>query len=128
MVPAGAPPIPAGLTGARRIRTCPERVIAATEEAFHLRFLGRSAVPDAQMTTFGDTVHLVDVTTGSAATLTPHDGGWSVREGRPARLWERIEHVLDAYAPGPETFTLHVYDGGQHPRHPQMAGLPLPRP
>ena len=51
MVPAGAPPIPARLTGARRIRTCPERVIAATEEAFHLRFLGRSAVPDAQMTT-----------------------------------------------------------------------------
>jgi hypothetical protein len=44
----------------------------------------------------GDTVHLVDVTTGSAASLTPQDGGWSVREGGPARLWDRIEHVLDA--------------------------------
>lgn len=31
-------------------------------------------------------------------------------------------------APGPETFTLHVYDGGQHLRHPQLPGLPLPRP
>jgi hypothetical protein len=121
VVPAGAPPIPAGLTSARRIRTCPERVIAATEEAFHLRFLAQSAVPGAQMTTVGDTVHLVDVTTGSAAAH-PHDGGWSVWEGGPARLWERIEHVLDAYAPGPETITLHVYDGGQHPRRPQMAG------
>ncbi|MGS2588387.1 hypothetical protein [Streptomyces hebeiensis] len=44
----------------------------------------------------------------------------------------RIERVLDAYdavgTPGPETFTLHVYDGGQHLRHPQMPGLPLPRP
>jgi hypothetical protein len=34
-------------------------------------------------------------------------------EGSPVKLWERIEHALDAYdaagAPGPETFTLHVY-------------------
>lgn len=48
------------------------------------------------------------------------------------KLWERIERVLDAYdaacRPGPETFTLHVYEGGQHLRHPQMSGLPLPRP
>ncbi|MHB6903975.1 hypothetical protein [Streptomyces sp. DB-54] len=33
-----------------------------------------------------------------------------------SELWERIERVLDAYdaagAPGPDTFTLHVYDGG----------------
>ena len=84
------------------------------------------------MTTAGEVVHLVDVVTGSAATLTPHNGGWWVREGGPVRLWERIERVLDAYdeadRPGPETFTLHVYDGGQHLRHPHMSGLPLPRP
>lgn len=40
--------------------------------------------------------------------------------------------VLSAYdeagRPGPEAFALHVYDGGQHLRHPQMASLPLPRP
>jgi len=89
-------------------------------------------VPDTQMTTVGEVVHLVDVVTGSAATLTPYDGGWQVREGGPVRLWERIERVLDAYDAadrlGPETFSLHVYDGGQHLRHPQMPGLPLPRP
>ncbi|WP_399477152.1 hypothetical protein [Streptomyces sp. TRM68367] len=40
--------------------------------------------------------------------------------------------MLSAYdeagRPGPETFTLHVYDGGQHLRHPQLPGLPLARP
>ena len=116
----------------RTSRQSPERITAATEEAFHLRFLAQSAVPDAQMVTVGDTVHLVDVVTGSAATLIPTDGGWRVREGGPVKLWERIERVLDAYdeagAPGPETFTLHVYDGGQHLRHPQLPGLPLPQP
>ncbi|QNP70639.1 SAM-dependent methyltransferase [Streptomyces roseirectus] len=110
----------------------PERIAAATEEAFHLRFLAQSAVPDAQMTTVGEVVHLVDVVTGSAATLTPASHGWAVREGGPVKLWERIERVLDAYdtagRPGPETFTLHVYGGGQHLRHPQMPDLPLPRP
>ncbi|MGI5405207.1 ATP-grasp peptide maturase system methyltransferase [Streptomyces chartreusis] len=117
---------------ARMTRHSPERITAATEAAFHLRFLAQSAVPDAQMTTAGEVVHLVDVVTGSATTLTAGDGGWAVREGGPVMLWERIERVLDAYdaagAPSPETFTLHVYDGGQHLRHPQMPGLPLPRP
>ncbi|MFE7268428.1 ATP-grasp peptide maturase system methyltransferase [Streptomyces sp. NPDC057592] len=110
----------------------PHRISDGTEEAFHLRFLAQSAVPDAQMTTVGEVVHLIDVVTGSAATLTPHGGEWQVREGRTVKLWERIEHVLDAYdaadRPGPETFTLHVDDGGQHLRHPQLPGLPLPRP
>ncbi|MGP3981429.1 ATP-grasp peptide maturase system methyltransferase [Streptomyces sp. KR80] len=117
---------------ARMARHSPERITAATEEAFHLRFLAQSAVPDAQMTTVGEVVHLVDVVTGSAATLTPDGDGWQVREGGPVRLWERIENVLDTYdatdRPGPETFRLHVYDGGQHLRHPQMPGLPLLRP
>ncbi|XXZ53143.1 ATP-grasp peptide maturase system methyltransferase (plasmid) [Streptomyces cavourensis] len=116
----------------RAARHSPERITAATEEAFHLRFLAQSAVPDAQMTTVGEVVHLVDVVTGSAATLTPVEDRWKVREGGPVRLWERVESMLSAYdeagRPGPETFTLHVYDGGQHLRHPQMPGLPLPRP
>lgn len=116
----------------RTTRHSPERITAATEEAFHLRFLAQCAAGDAQMTTAGEVVHLVDVVTGSAATLTPGEGGWQVREGGPVKLWERIERVLDAYdaadRPGPETFSLHVYGGGQHLRHPQLPGLPLPRP
>ncbi|MFD7788887.1 hypothetical protein ACFV4Q_38280 [Streptomyces nojiriensis] len=55
-----------------------------------------------------------------------------MREGGPLKLWERIEHVLDAYdaagQPGPETFTLHVHDGGQHLRHWRMPALSLPGP
>ncbi|MFF7725262.1 ATP-grasp peptide maturase system methyltransferase [Streptomyces sp. NPDC008001] len=116
----------------RTARHCPERITAATEEAFHLRFLAQCAVPDAQMVTAGEVVHLVDAVTGSAATLTPAGSRWAVREGGPVRLWERIERVLTAYdeagRPGPETFALHVHGGGQHLRHPHLPCLPLPRP
>ncbi|CCK32800.1 hypothetical protein BN159_8422 [Streptomyces davaonensis JCM 4913] len=123
----------AGLPEAGRAsRHSPERITAGTEEAFHLLFLAQCAVPEAQMTIVGDVVYLVDVVTGSAATLTPVEDRWEVREGGPVRLWEQIEAVLSAYdeaaRPGPETFTLHVYDGGQHLRHPKLPGLPLPRP
>ncbi|MFD7938992.1 hypothetical protein ACFV4T_31465 [Streptomyces sp. NPDC059755] len=83
------------------------------------------------MTTVGEVVQLVDVVTGSAATLTPTGDRWEVREGGPVRLWERIETVLSAYdeadRPRPETFTLHVCDGQQHQRHPHFPSLPLPR-
>ncbi|WP_327188335.1 hypothetical protein [Streptomyces sp. NBC_01334] len=76
-------------------------------------------------------MHLVDVVTGSAATLTPAGGRWEVREGGLLRLWERIETVFSAYdeadRPRPETFTLHVYDGQQHQRHPHLPSLLLPR-
>lgn len=84
------------------------------------------------MTTGGDVVHLVDLVTGSAATLTPDDGTWHVREGGPVQLWGRVERVMDAYdaagRPSAEMFTPHVYDGGQqHLRHPRTPGLTLPR-
>lgn len=116
----------------RKAEHSPERITATTEEAFHLRFLAQCAAPDAQMITVGEVVHLVDVITGSAATLTPEDGAWHVRQGGPVKLWDRVETVWSAFdsagQPGPETFRLHVYDGGQHLRHPQMPDLPLPRP
>ncbi|MFF0594238.1 ATP-grasp peptide maturase system methyltransferase [Streptomyces antibioticus] len=115
----------------REAKHSPERIDAPTEEAFHLRFLAQSAVPNAQMVTVGEVVHLVDVVTGSAATLTPRDGTWQVRQGGPVKLWDRIETVLGAYdaagRPGPETFRLHVHDGEQRLRHSQMPDLPLPR-
>ncbi|MET9867873.1 ATP-grasp peptide maturase system methyltransferase [Streptomyces sp. NPDC006386] len=114
----------------RKARYGPERLMAATDEAFHLLFLAQCAVPDAQLVTVGDVVHLVDVVSGSAATLTPGDGVWDVREGGPVRLWERVENVMDAFdsagRPGPEAFTLHVRDGRQHLRHPDFPALLLP--
>ncbi|MEW2049073.1 hypothetical protein [Streptomyces sp. NPDC005476] len=95
-------------------------------------FLAQCAAPDAQMTTVGEVVHLIDVVSGSVATLTPSGGRWEVREGGPVRRWDRIETVLSAYEeadrPRPETFTLHVYDDQQHQRHPHLPGLRLPRP
>ncbi|MEV6289889.1 ATP-grasp peptide maturase system methyltransferase [Streptomyces sp. NPDC051896] len=123
----------AGLPEKPRVtRHSPERITAASAEAFHLRFLAQCAIPGTQLAAVDDVLQLVDVVTASAASLTPKDGTWEVREGGPVKLWERVEHVLDAYdtadQPGPETFTLHVYSGGQHLRHPQVPGLPLPRP
>ncbi|QDI70263.1 SAM-dependent methyltransferase [Streptomyces calvus] len=124
----------AGLPVRPRVaRHAPERITAATEEAFRLRFLVQSAVPDAQLTAVGDVVHLVDVVSGSAATLAPDGhGGWRVREGGQVRLWENVERLIDVYdaagRPGPETFTLCVHDGGQHLRQPQVPCLPLPSP
>ncbi|MFB9462779.1 hypothetical protein [Streptomyces cinereospinus] len=107
-------------------RHSPERITAATEEAFHLRFLAQCAAPDARMRTVDNTVHLVDVTTGSAATPTPADGRWRVRESGPVRLWQRIETDRTAYddarRPGPATFAR------RHALHPRTPRLPLPRP
>jgi methyltransferase of ATP-grasp peptide maturase system len=114
----------------RTARHGPERLVAATEEAFHLRFLAQCAVPDAQMVTVDEVVHWVDVVSGSAATLTPLDGEWHVREGGPVTLWERVESVLDAFdaagRPGPEAFALRVCDEEQRLWHPNMPGLLLP--
>ncbi|WP_435643580.1 ATP-grasp peptide maturase system methyltransferase [Streptomyces sp. H49] len=115
---------------ARPVRHGPERITAATAEAFHLRYLAQCAVPDAQLTTFEDTVVLVDVVSGSAASLTPRGPGWDVREAGPVRLWERIEGVLDAFdasgRPGPGRFRLCVRGDEQFLSHPQLPSLPLP--
>ncbi|MEU3519704.1 ATP-grasp peptide maturase system methyltransferase [Streptomyces sp. NPDC006654] len=116
----------------RPARYGPERISAADPEAFHLRFLAQCAVPDAQMTTVGGVVHLVDVVHGSAASLTPgDDGAWEVREAGPVRLWERVEEVVAAFdsagRPGPEQFRLRVCGGERRLVHPRMCGLEVPR-
>ncbi|MEU2775653.1 ATP-grasp peptide maturase system methyltransferase [Streptomyces sp. NPDC007162] len=114
----------------RPARYGPERISAADPEAFHLRFLAQCAVPDAQMTTVEGVVHLVDAVRGSAASLTPREGGWEVREAGPVRLWERVEEVVAAFdsagRPGPEQFRLRVCGGERRLAHPQMSGLELP--
>ncbi|MFI1740212.1 hypothetical protein [Streptomyces sioyaensis] len=45
------------------------------------------------MTTVGEVVHLVEVTTGSAAALTSVNGRREVREGGPVRLLSPAEPV-----------------------------------
>ncbi|MFJ8013732.1 hypothetical protein [Streptomyces sp. NPDC096339] len=123
----------AALTGRpRTTRHRPERITAATDEAFHLRFLAQTAVPYAQMTTVDQTVFLIDDTTGSHATLTPAGDTWEVRQGGAGSTVGSNRSRPDAYdmagSPGPESFTLHVHDGGQHLRDPQIPAIPLPFP
>jgi hypothetical protein len=81
------------------------------------------------MVTIADVVHLTDVLTGSAATLTPVDDTWQVRESGPINLWERIETVLSAYdtagRPEPESFRLHITHDGHHLRQAHMPTLSL---
>ncbi|MCT7351344.1 ATP-grasp peptide maturase system methyltransferase [Streptomyces sp. 15-116A] len=114
----------------RAARHSCDRLTAATTEAFHLLFLAQCAVPDAQLITLDGVVHLIDVVSGSAATLTQNGGGWDVREGGLVKLWERVEAVLDAYdaagRPGPEAFRVTVSGEGQYVRHPGMTVLRLP--
>ncbi|RSO10553.1 SAM-dependent methyltransferase [Streptomyces sp. WAC 06783] len=111
-------------------RHAPERITAATTEAFHLRFLAQSAVPSAQLTTLGNRTYLIDTVTGSAAVLTPHGSGWRVRQKGPVRLWERIEAVIDVYdqagKPPPAAFRLHVDNSGQRLTHDRLPDLVLP--
>ncbi|WP_399939695.1 ATP-grasp peptide maturase system methyltransferase [Streptomyces sp. BBFR25] len=114
----------------RSARHAPERITAATEEAFHLRFLAQGVVPDAHLVTLDGVPHLIDVVSGSVATLTPDGGAWSVREGGPLKLWSRIEDFIDAFdaagRPGPETFTLRVDGDGQRLLHSGLPRLRLP--
>ncbi len=115
----------------RPARHAPERLSAATSEAFHLRFLAQCAVPDAQMVTVDGVPHLIDVVSGSAATLTSDGDAWNVREAGPVKLWERIEQVIDAYdaagRPGPESFALCVDGSEARLVHASLPGLRLPR-
>ncbi len=93
-------------------------------------FVAQSAVPGTQMTTVGDVVHLVDVVTGSAATLTPSDGGWQVREARPGAAVGAHRACLGLAADGrlahwrPETGLDRAFPLGGHLTHRLLYGDP----
>jgi methyltransferase of ATP-grasp peptide maturase system len=120
----------------RTARHDPARLDEATSEGFFGRFLAQLAAPGAQLaientgtenTGGGYVLHLVDVTTGSAATLTPAPGGHTVRQAGPQQLWDDIEAAWDSWdqadRPGPETFRMHVHPGQQTVAHPDVAEL-----
>lgn len=106
----------------RPARHDPRRLDEPTAEGFFGRFLAQLAAPTAQTMSSGDTVHLVDVTSGSVAALAFHDSVWRVRQSGPARLWDAIEAAWDAWndagRPGPETFRMRIASGRQIIDHP----------
>ncbi|MCW2919735.1 MAG: hypothetical protein JWN52_7803 [Actinomycetia bacterium] len=116
----------------RPARHNPDRLTEPTSESFFARFLAQLAAPNAQLGTVGDTVHLIDVTTGSAATLTPVDGVWQARQSGPAQIWDAIETALDAWdeagKPGPGSFHMQISRQQQSIRHPTAQGLSFTLP
>ncbi|WP_084263328.1 methyltransferase domain-containing protein [Actinomadura formosensis] len=59
------------------------------------------------------TEYLIDVTTGSSASLTPEPGGgWTVRQAGPVRLWDEAEKAIgrwrDAGAPAQDEFRVRT--------------------
>jgi hypothetical protein len=123
----------AGLTAqARSTHLSPTRITASTAEASLLRFLAQCALPSAQLLTTGDAVHLIDVVSGSAASLAPEGDSWRVREGGPMNLWERIERLVSAFdsagRPGAKDLSLYVDGGKQHVRWARVSEAPTPLP
>ena len=125
----------AGLTrdaDPRSARHSPERLEEATSEGFFARFLAQLAAPCAQLASSGDTVRLIDVTTGSVATVTRSAGGWQARQTGPVRLWDAVETVWDAWdragRPGPESFRMRVSGRRQDIHHDTVPGLSFTLP
>lgn len=116
----------------RPVRHTPDRLGEATEEAFYARFIAQLAAPNAQMITIGGVTFLVDVVTGSAATVASDGGSVRVRQAGAVLVWDAVEAALDAWdeagRPGPDQFRMRV---GQEQRIecPSAPGLSfvLPR-
>lgn len=111
----------------RQSRHDPARIGEPTEEGFFAQFLAQLAAPNTQRTSAGDLTYLVDVVSGSAASITPEGQGWSVRQAGPVRMWDAIEAAMDAWdqagRPGPELFRMRIDSAGQHIFHPAVPDL-----
>ncbi|MFC5183607.1 ATP-grasp peptide maturase system methyltransferase [Actinomadura harenae] len=123
---------------AREARHAPTRLDEATLTGFFARFLAQLAAPNAQVATQPvdggrDVRHLLDVTTGSAATLTATTGGgYNVRQAGPRRLWDDIETAWDAWdhagRPGPEAFRMRIDQDRQTITNPHFPELTFTLP
>lgn len=116
----------------RSARHSPDRLEEATSEGFFARFLAQLAAPNAQLASTGDTVRLIDVTTGSVAAVTRSSGVWQARQTGPVRLWDAVETVWDAWdqagRPGPECFRMRIGEGRQNIHHGTAPGLSFTLP
>ncbi|MFQ6143914.1 ATP-grasp peptide maturase system methyltransferase [Streptomyces seoulensis] len=83
------------------------------------QFLAQLAAPSAELMTTSTGVILVDVATGSQAWTEPAEGGWTVHQHGPLRLWDQVEDALTVWqgagSPPHSALGLTVHpDGTQH--------------
>ncbi|MDT0542501.1 ATP-grasp peptide maturase system methyltransferase [Streptomyces lonegramiae] len=95
------------------------------------RFVAQLAAPRAQQFSMADggrSEHvLIDVGSGAWAVLREAGGGWTVRQGGPARIWDAVEEYVVRWrsdgAPGLERFEITVTPDGQSITWPSRRGL-----
>ena len=81
-------------------------------------WVAQLAAPSAERMGVGGTQILSDVATGSQARTTPDpDGGWTVTQRGPLRLWDQVERAVEAWQkagePHQEGFGITVSATGQ---------------
>ncbi|MDP9847458.1 ATP-grasp peptide maturase system methyltransferase [Streptosporangium lutulentum] len=107
-LPPPRPPLVTGTGDASRSKIDP--AILEDEAAL---FVAQLAAPAAQRSMVGDVTILLDVGTGSRADTKPNpDGGWTVHQHGPVRLWDAVEEAVltwqDAGSPHQSAFGLTV--------------------
>lgn len=81
-------------------------------------WVAQLAAPSAERMGGGGEQTLVDVATGSYARTVPDpDGGWTVRQRGPLKLWDQVERGVEAWQavgePHQEGFGITVSEIGQ---------------
>ncbi|MFF4992013.1 ATP-grasp peptide maturase system methyltransferase [Streptosporangium saharense] len=113
-LPPSRPSVVSGLGEARASRIDPGVFDEDTAV-----WVAQLAVPHAQLSWGEDRTFLVDVGTGAQADIGPSpDGGWTVRQHGPVRLWDAVEEAVllwqDAGSPHQSAFGLTVAKDRQY--------------
>ncbi|MFD7505613.1 ATP-grasp peptide maturase system methyltransferase [Streptomyces sp. NPDC059850] len=96
----------------------PSRIDPGKLETWTGGWVAQLAAPSAERMGAGAEQILWDVATGSQARTAPHpDGGWTVVQRGPVRLWDRVERAVQRWQaagePHPEGFGMTVSVAGQ---------------
>ncbi|MFJ6773677.1 methyltransferase, partial [Kitasatospora sp. NPDC091257] len=96
----------------------PTRIDPATITTWTGTWVAQLAAPSAERIGAGDQQILIDHATGSHARTQPDGhGGWTVAQRGPLRLWDQVEHAIEAWqaagAPHQDHFGITVTGDGQ---------------
>ncbi|MFC8716077.1 ATP-grasp peptide maturase system methyltransferase [Kitasatospora sp. NPDC057198] len=96
----------------------PTRIDPATLGTWTGSWVAQLAAPSAERMGAGEQQILIDTATGSQARTAPGpDGGWTVTQRGPLRLWDQVEDAIDTWrsagAPHQQGFGLTVSATGQ---------------